>query len=422
MTTAICMEKVSAEYNGRRVIEDLSFELAEGEMVALLGPNGAGKTTVLRLLTGLIRPTGGSVRLFDRDTYSLSAEERARFVGVIPQELQIPMPFPVRDFVMMGRTASLGRWSPPSAKDRQIVERAMAYTDTTDLKDRAVSELSGGEKQRVVVAMVLAQEPRIILMDEATSHLDMNHCLEVMQIVERLNREQHVTVLMVSHDLNLSAEFCRRLLLIEQGRLLADGTPASVLSEDLLRRVYHCNVRVQKNPLSGSLVVAPAHRLASGRSGRGFRIHVVAGGGCGEECIRSLSLCDYTVTCGVLNQADSDAEVALALGLEVALEKPFSHIGQVALDEARRMAGKADVVVVCGVPFGPGNMINLQLAKQAIDSGKKVAIMDGIETRDFTPAREAEKTIMDLVSRGAIRWSTVSDLLDTLPGTETEKN
>jgi len=416
MTTAICMKLVSAEYDGRRVIDGLSLELAEGEMAALLGPNGAGKTTILRVLTGLIRPASGSVHLFGRDIASLSAHERARLVGVIPQELQIPMPFPVREFVMMGRTASLGRWSPPSAKDRQIVERAMAYTDTTDLKDRSVSELSGGEKQRVIVAMILAQEPRIILMDEATSHLDMNHCIEVMQIVERLNREELVTVLMVSHDLNLSAEFCRRLLIMENGRLMADGTAANVLSEDLLRRIYRCDVRVQKNPATGSVVVAPARRLASGRSGRGVGIHVIAGGGCGEQCLRSLSLCDYTVTCGVLNQADSDAEVALALGLDVALEKPFSHIGRTALDEASRMAEKADVIVVCGVPFGPGNVINLQLAKKAMSMGRKVAVMDGIEARDFTPAREAEKTIGDLIRQGAIRWSTVSDLLAALPG------
>ncbi|MEI6219190.1 MAG: ABC transporter ATP-binding protein, partial [bacterium] len=339
----------------------------------------------------------------------------------IPQELQIPMPFPVREFVMMGRTASLERWSAPSPHDTHIVERAMAYTDTVHLKNRPISELSGGEKQRAVVAMVLAQEPRIILMDEATSHLDMNHCLEVMQIIERLNKEQQVTVLMVSHDLNLSAEFCRRLLLLNHGHLVSDGTPSTVLNEEVLRRVYRCDVHVQKNPASGSVIVSPARRLASGGSGRGLRIHVIAGGGCGEECLRGLSLCNYTVTCGVLNQADSDADVALALGLEVSLEKPFSHIGQAALTEAQKMAEPADAVVVCGVPFGPGNSVNLQIARSALARGKRVLIMAGVENRDFTPNREATDAVHGLIKDGAGVWSDMADLLTSLPRSIAER-
>lgn len=416
MNKAIGVEHLSVEYGGRRVINDVTFEVSEGEMAALLGPNGAGKTTLLRVLTGLLRPVQGTVALFGRDVGILSGRERAALVGVIPQELQIPMPFPVREFVTMGRTASIGRWSPPSRKDAQIVERAMAYTDTVHLKDRPISELSGGEKQRAVVAMVLAQEPRIILMDEATSRLDMNHCLEVMRIVERLNKEENVTVLMVSHDLNLSAEFCRRLLLMDHGCLVSDGAPSTVLNEETLRRVYRCDVHVQKNPASGSIIVTPARRLASGFSGRGFRIHVIAGGGCGEECLRSLSLCDYTVTCGVLNQADSDAEVALALGLEVALEKPFSRIGQAALDAARKAAERADAVVICGVPFGPGNTANLLIAREALARGGRVLIMEGVDRRDFTPNREAVNAVSDMIRDGARTWHDMADLLDALPG------
>ncbi|MEI6971560.1 MAG: ABC transporter ATP-binding protein [bacterium] len=415
MSSAIHADHITAAYGDRHAVHDVSFELAEGDMAALLGPNGAGKTTLLRVLTGLLRPVRGTVRLFGRDINTLSSHERAALVGVVPQELQIPMPFPVRHFVMMGRTASLSRWLPPSQKDIQIVERAMAYTDTVHLKDRPISELSGGERQRAIVAMVLAQQPRIILMDEATSHLDMNHCLEVMQIVERMNREENVTVLMVSHDLNLSAEFCRRLLLLEQGRLVADGAPATVLNEETLRRVYRCNVRVQKNPASGSVIVTPSRRLVADRSRRGFRIHVIAGGGCGEDCLRSLTLCDYTVTCGVLNQADSDADVAKALGLEVALEKPFSHIGQPALDKARNIAATADAVVICGVPFGPGNTANLALAREALARGKRVLVMDGVEERDFTPDREATRAVQELLRGGAVTWRNEADLLDALP-------
>lgn len=421
MSNAVNIDHVSAEYDGRSAISDVSFALPEGDMAALLGPNGAGKTTLLRVLTGLLRPVKGTVQLFDREISTLSGRERAAMIGVVPQELQIPMPFPVREFVMMGRTASLGRWTMPSRKDKQMVERAMAYTDTVHLKDRPINELSGGEKQRAVVAMVLAQEPRIILMDEATSHLDMNHCLEVMQIIERLNKEENVTVLMVSHDLNLSAEFCRRLLLMDHGVLISDGVPSAVLNEETLQRVYRCDVHVQKNPASGSVFVSPARRIAYGRSGHGIRVHVIAGGGCGEECLRNLSLCDYTITCGVLNQADSDADVALALGLEVALEKPFSHIGHNALEAARKLAGSADAVVVCGVPFGPGNTANLLIAREALARGCKVYVMDGVDQRDFTPDREATTTVRDLMAGGARAWHDMAGLLETLPGTHVKR-
>jgi iron complex transport system ATP-binding protein len=325
------------------------------------------------------------------------------------------MSFTVSEIVMMGRTAAINRWSRPSTADRRIVERAMVYTDVADMKSRPFSDLSGGEKQRAIIAMVLAQEPQTILLDEATSHLDINHRLEVMQIVERLNREQGTTILMVSHDLNLSAEFCRRLLLLDHGSVVADGTPTDVLTEELLSRVYHCDIRVQRNPANGSVSVVPAPRLTPGCSGKGIRIHVVAGGGCGEEVLRRLCLNEYTITCGVLNQGDSDADVAAALGVETALEKPFSPVGQEALTTAKKMVSQADAVIVCGVPFGPGNVVNLDLVEQALTAKKKVFIMDGVSDRDYTPNRDANRKANLLLSAGAASWRTITDLFGALP-------
>jgi iron complex transport system ATP-binding protein len=325
------------------------------------------------------------------------------------------MAFTVAEIVMMGRTSAISRWSRPSSADRHIVERAMVYTDVIDMKGRAFSDLSGGEKQRAIIAMVLAQEPRAILLDEATSHLDINHRLEVMQIVERLNRERGTTILMVSHDLNLSAEFARRLILLDHGRIAADGAAAAVLTEDLLSRVYHCDVRVQRNPGNGTVSVAPAPRLAPGCSGRGIRVHVVAGGGCGEEVLRRLCLSEYTITCGVLNQGDSDAEVAEALGIETALEKPFSSVGPAALESARTMTARADAVIVCGVPFGPGNAANLDLAEQALAAKKPVFVMEGVSDRDYTPTRDAARKAARLAADGAVSWRTIADLCNLLP-------
>ncbi|MBT3193037.1 MAG: ABC transporter ATP-binding protein [Verrucomicrobia bacterium] len=261
-TRAIEFSNVSGGYRHVPVFQNMSFSIHEGAMVSILGPNGSGKTTLLRAATGLLDHVSGEVCLFGSEVRTLSAEKRAALIGVVPQESHTPMAYTVGEIVMMGRTHALSRWRGPGPEDTAIVEQAMIYTDVADMRDRAFPELSGGERQRVIIAMVLAQQPRVILMDEATSHLDINHRLEVMQLIERLNREQGVTVLMVSHDLNMAAEFSERLLLIDHGELVADGTPREVLTEAMLRQVYHCDVSIHENPQSGSVMVMPiAHSV-----------------------------------------------------------------------------------------------------------------------------------------------------------------
>jgi iron complex transport system ATP-binding protein len=412
---AISFAGVSGGYGRVPVFHDMSFTIREGSMAAVLGPNGSGKTTLLRAATGLLDRVSGQVRLFGSDVRTLPAERRAALVGVVPQDSHTPMAYSVEEIVMMGRTHAISRWRGPGIDDARIVEQAMIYTDVADMRDRPFPELSGGERQRVIIAMVLAQQPRVILMDEATSHLDINHRLEVMQLIERLNREQGVTVLMVSHDLNMAAEFCERLLLMDQGRLVADGTPDEVLTEAMLRQVYHCDVKVQTNSESGSVMVIPSPRLVAGSSGRGTRLHVIAGGGCAEEVLRRLCLCEYSVSCGVLNEGDRDASVAAALELEVALEKPFSPVGGEAFVEAEKLAVAANAFVVCGVPFGPGNVVNLELAERVLARGVPVYIMAGVEERDYTPDRKASAIVERLRGAGAQEWESVADLMGMLP-------
>ncbi|MDD4872962.1 MAG: ABC transporter ATP-binding protein [Kiritimatiellae bacterium] len=415
MKTVLEFRNVSAGYHSVPVIRNLDLTVTEGQMVGILGPNGAGKTTFLRCITGLCSPMTGIVSIFGSDVTRLPAAERARLIAVVPQELEIPASFTVQEIVMIGRTASLNRWSQPSLCDVKIVERAMVYTDVADIKHRPVTELSGGEKQRVIVAMALAQEPRMILMDEATSHLDMNHRLEIMQIIERLNIEKGVSVIMVSHDLNLTAEFCQRIILMDRGKIAADGKPSEVLTENILSTIYNCNVRVQKNQANGSVCVLPAPRLTSAHSGRGITVHVVAGGGCGEEILRRLNLADYTITSGVLNKGDSDAEVAGVLGIPTVLEKPFSPVSRDILDKALVMAESADIIVVCAVPFGPGNAGNLELAEQALAKGKQVFLIDGISQRDYTYNREATTRAQKLLQNGARVFQNIPELLKALP-------
>ncbi len=421
MTPAIELSCVTAGYRARPVLTDLSFAVAPGERVALLGPNGAGKSTLLRVVTGLHAAQTGRVRLFGREVHSLAAPERARLVSVVPQDLDVPMAFSVEELVLMGRHATLGRWSPPGPRDRAAVEEAMAYTDTLDLRRRPFPELSGGERQRVIVALALAAEPRLLLLDEPTSHLDMNHRVEIVQLIERLNAEKGLAVVMVGHDLNLAAEYFPRLVLLDHGQIVADGTATQVLTPAMLRAVYHCDVHVQPDSLSGCLRVFPRRAATAGRADTPgaatdtHRVHVVCGGGCGGEVIRRLRLTGHPVSCGVLNDGDSDAACGRALGAAVVLEKPFSAIGPEALQQAREQVATCTTVIVCEVPFGTGNVANLTLAEEALRAGKHVWVHTGqLDRRDYTPTREAEPRVAALLAAGARPWTQVADLLDGL--------
>ena len=256
--SAITLQNVTAGYYSLPVIRELSFNVNSGERVAVIGPNGAGKSTLFRLITGLLRPTVGSVALFGQALGKISAAERARLVAVVSQELDAAMPFTAGELVMMGRTAVLGRWTAPTIADRRIVAEAMELTETAHLRPRVFQEMSGGERQRVSIAMALAARPKIILLDEPTAHLDMNHRLDTLLLIERLNREQGVTIMMIGHDLNLAAEYFPRLVLLHEGRIAADGTPAAVLTPETLSPVYRCGVTIHRDPAMGALRVFPA--------------------------------------------------------------------------------------------------------------------------------------------------------------------
>ena len=411
MSAAVECRNVVAGYRQAVVLNDITLAVPEGQMVALLGPNGAGKSTLLRVVTGLQELMAGTVQLFGRDARRIRPAERARLVAVVPQEVSTPMAFTVAELVALGRTISRERWARLALADKQAIERALAYTDTLELRDRLYTELSGGEKQRAVIAMALAQEPRLLLLDEPTSHLDINHRLEVLQLLERLNRENGLAVLMTSHDLNLAAEFFPQLFLLNQGRIAAAGAAEEVLREDILEEVYHCKLAVRRD-VSGSISITPSRLPAGGTTGKAGRVHVICGGGSGVEILRRLCLAGWQVSCGALNEGDSDALAARALGIEVALEKPFSPLGPASLEQAARLAAQAAVIILSDVPFGTGNVKNLELALRAQETGKHVLLnIRQAETRDHTPDRQGGALVKTLLQNGATPWQHIGDLL-----------
>lgn len=413
-TPALAFRRVAAGYRERPVLQDLDFSIAEGEFVSVIGPNGSGKSTMLKTATGLIRPSSGRVELFGRDVASLKPRERAALIGVVPQRVESPMAFTVSDIVMIGRSGAHGMFGAPGARDCDSVERAMIYANVLDLKDRMFNELSAGEQQRTALAMALAQEPRIIMLDESIAHLDINHCQEILRILVKLNREERLTVLLVSHDLNLAAQVADRLLLMHRGRLARIGSPVEVMQAGLLSDLYGCPLRVREDPYTGHPSVSGSLDAVLRRPPAQKRLHVVCGGGSGIELFRRLLIEGFDLTAGVLNRLDSDAEAARALEIDCALEQPFSPLGNAAYEEARLMVGMSEGVIVSRVPFGSGNIINLELAAEALASGKPVWLASGIGERDYTDGRAAGAMARRLIADGAREWGSMQELMARL--------
>ncbi|NTU68598.1 MAG: ABC transporter ATP-binding protein [Chlorobiaceae bacterium] len=411
---ALAFRSVTAGYKSRPVLDGVDFTIAEGEFVSIIGPNGSGKSTLLRTATGLIRPTRGSVGLFGREISSLKPRERASLIGVVPQKLESPMAFTVAEIVMIGRSGPRGRWGIPDSRDHDSAERAMIYTNVLDLKDRLFNELSAGEQQRAALAMALAQEPRIIMLDESIAHLDINHSQEVLRILMKLNREEKITVLLVSHDLNLAAQIADRLLMVDAGKLVSNGSPGEVMQEELLSRVYGCELRVRKDPYGGHPVVTGTLDAILRRATSRQCLHVIGGGGSGIELFRRLLIEGFQVTSGVLNRLDSDAEAARALDIPCVLEQPFSAIGADSFEAARLMVAGADGLVVGPVPFGPGNVVNLELAAEALKAGKPVWMAADIARRDYTLDHAAARMAEQLKSGGAVEWRGIQELMALL--------
>jgi iron complex transport system ATP-binding protein len=413
-TAALKFIEVSSGYKHRKVLQNVSFTVHEGEFVSLIGPNGCGKSTLLKTAAALLKTVSGKVELFGTDVRLIKPSVRASLLGVVPQKIESPMAFTVFEIVMNGRTGSTGLRGIFSGDDRDIVERAMIYTDVSFLRDRYFSELSGGEQQRVALAMVLAQEPRMIMLDESISHLDINHRQEVLQILLNLNREKGITIVLVSHDLNLSASISDRFLLMDAGTVLKAGTPGEVLEQEFLSRVYNCELYVRQDPYTGFLQVSGALDTLRGRRRLGRVIHIIAGGGSGIELYRRLLIEGFEVTTGVLNRLDSDAEAARALNIPVVLEQPFSPVGRESFEKALGMIIACDCLVVSHVPFGSGNLINLKLAEAALEKGKKVFLPSGIGDRDYTGGQAALALSLDLLGKGARQWKNAQDLMGQL--------
>ncbi|NTW28813.1 MAG: ABC transporter ATP-binding protein [Coriobacteriia bacterium] len=414
MIAEVLLEYARADvgYAGAPVVCGANLEVHAGEIVGLVGPNGAGKSTLVRTVTGDAELLGGALNLGGLPAREYSSVARARMVGVVPQQVQPAFAVPARDFVAMGRHAHLSRFASPGEHDREVVDRAMALTDTAHLADKPTDQLSGGDLQRLALAQALAQEPRILLLDEPVSHLDLNHRLQVLDLTREL-ADSGLAVLAVFHDLDLAARYADRIAVVADGRLGEALPPALAITAEMLSAVFGVRAVVGTDPITGSVSVTPVLREgAVARTQRG-RALVIGGSGVAASLMRRLVLAGWHVSAGALNLGDADQLVATALGLEYAAIPPFAPMDAEAQEHVAQLSQEADVVVVAEIPFGNGNVGNLRAAVVAARAGTPVVLVGAIAGRDFAGG-EAETLWSEALALGAKAVANHDAAFDTL--------
>jgi len=243
---------------GKWVLDKVSFELQAGEMLGVIGPNGSGKSTLIRVLSSVLKPGFGELQVQSRPAASYSRKELARKIAVVPQQSVIEFQYRVLEVVLMGRAPHLGRFRLESKRDLEIARRALELTDCLGLLDRVIDEVSGGERQRVILARALAQEPEILLADEPTTHLDLHHQMRFMSLLAELRDQKGIAVLFTTHDLNLASIFADRILILDQGRVAGFGRPEDALDPEAMSQIYRLRLKRVPDVFGKRPLIVPA--------------------------------------------------------------------------------------------------------------------------------------------------------------------
>ena len=414
----LAIEGVDCFYDSVKILENVQFSVKTGTFLGILGPNGSGKTTLLKSISRVLKPRKGAILLDNTNVYKMKTSEVARNMAVVPQDSVITFSFTALQIVLMGRSPHLSRLQAETEKDLAIARKAMEYTGTWAFAQRPVTELSGGERQRVIIARALTQEPKILLLDEPTSHLDISNQLEIMDLLKHLCVENKLLIVGVFHDFNLAARYCDSVILLKKGRIVAIGSAVETLTSENIKKVFGIDAIVNRHPLTDLPYVIPISKPKDHKQ-RSLSVHLICGAGTGSTLMKILTDEGYTVTAGVLNSMDTDHETAHLLGVAVAEEAPLSQITDAAYNVNLKMIGKSNAVVLTSIPFGSGNIRNLDAVKAALEKGIPTFIIDEVpvEDRDFTKGK-AKKLYLELKTLGAVFVKNQIELLHMLDVSE----
>jgi iron complex transport system ATP-binding protein len=366
-----------------QILKNINLKVKQGEFVGIIGPNGAGKTTLLKCING-IYTSGGLVKIKNKNLDTLNEKQVAREVALMNQNTVISFPFPSIDVVLAGRYPYLGFARGESIEDYNIARKYMGYTNTLQFEKREITKVSGGERQRILLAKLLTQETGIILLDEPTSNLDIAHEEQIFVYCKELC-SMGKTVIAAMHDLKIASKYCPRLILLKDGEIISDGSTEDVLTSENLSKAYGVNALVYRNRITGLLdVYIPGFEMRKEKK----RVHIIGGGGSALGVIRQLFEMGFDISIGVLAHGDSDSACAQVFGIKQVVDKPFSEICDEAFEENVKYIKESELTILCNMPFGVLNIRNLEAAVHA--SNLIIIEDDSPESRDFTGGKALE--------------------------------
>ena len=406
------INNIACRYETTNILENINFSAKGGDFIGIIGPNASGKSTLLKSISKVLKPHTGVVLLNERDVHTLKSAEIAKNLAVVPQESVISFAFTALEVVLMGRTPHLNRFEMESTQDLIIAQKSMELTNTWYLAERPIDTLSGGEKQRIIIARALTQEPRVLLLDEPTDHLDINHQIEILNLIKRLSKEKEMVVIGVFHDLNIVSQYCDRLILLHKGRIFAAGGAENVLTGENIEKVYGVKVTVKQDDISGKLLIHPQRKRMIKEAKA--KVHVIAGSGSAVSLMNELVDNGYNVSLGVINIGDSDYVAAKALELDIVEEKPFCHITERSYEKNLELIKQADYVILTNIPIGFANIKNLKAAGEA--QNLIIVEKEPIGKRDYTKG-EATKLYHELKANATLVKNS-HGVLDTLKSME----
>lgn len=413
----IKINNLNFSYTKTRILDDITITIPKGSFVSIIGPNGSGKSTLLKNIAKNLDPENGEIWLENFDLLKMPLEDLAKQMAVVPQTFQIEFPFTALETVLMGRTPFLKRFQTEGEKDFALARWAMEITNTWHLKDRSVTEVSGGELQRIIVARALTQEPKIILLDEPTAHLDIQHQMELLELLQSLNKTTGLTVITVLHDLNLASQFSEEVIMMKKGKIFAQGQTSKVLNADNIRTVYEMEVLLAENPLNQKFNIIPLSKSKSiDPENKNIKIHIICGGGTGIYLMDRLHQMGYRLSVGILNIGDSDWNKAKNLAIKIFEEAPFAKISLRSIENIKNVINNSDLIVVTPVPFGLGNLANLEIALAMANKGVPVIIIknnDPLLNHDYTEGKTNE-LFSKLENSGAVLIDNYSAFFEHL--------
>lgn len=394
------IKNITIKYGDYEVLRDISFDIKKGEFTSIIGPNGAGKSTVLKAIMKNIDLSSGDISIKGKSIKNITHKEKACIIGFVPQEFNISFDFTVYDIVAMGRNPYLAKLKKSKYDDKKIIEESLQKTNTYEFKDKYFNSLSGGEKQRVIIARALAQQPEILILDEATSSLDIHHQLDILELIHSLNREDGLTVLTIMHDLNLASRFSDKIVLLSKKGIVKHGEPNEVIDEQVLKNVYDMDMVVRENKLLSYTEIIPL-RIRKSKEEKNKHVHIICGGGTGEYIIQKLYSERYKISCGILSEGDSDLDLCRSLNLEYVVEYPFSRFSETSIAKNKEYIDSSDIIIVTDVAVGYGNFDNIKLIENIRD--KKIIILHSVN-RDFVNG-DYEKTLRKLMKYDNVKYA-----------------